>query len=423
MYEKFYGFKENPFTITPDPKFFFPSQNHTGALDGLIYTIAERRGFAVITGEIGSGKTTICRALLNKLDSGTKVVMITNTLLTSKQLLSSILEDLGIIYNGGTKSNLLFRLKRFLIEQLSLDYNVVLIVDEAQNLGIEVLEEIRMLSNFETEKKKMLQIILTGQPELKDKLGLKELSQLRQRINVQYHISPLNRADTENYINHRLRIASLKPDKEVEFTPEAIDEIYAYSFGTPRLINMVCNNALLIGYVTEAAQITPQIIKEAIEEFQNEIKVDRTIDKPVIKLKAGQSGTNTAVLTTSASGGEIKIGSIGNDDSLSPVYSGIRIFHRNGDIGNYKNFIFSAKGGKKRDYSTIFRIELSNGKMQAGKHHSVRVTDSWQKFNIPLEDFSKITNLNIITEIAFFPDALIEPDDITYIKDICYSDK
>ena len=265
MYEKFYGFKENPFSITPDPKFFFPSQKHTEALDSLIYTVMERRGFAVITGEIGSGKTTICRTLLNRLGSGTKVAMITNTYITPKQLLSSILEDLGIIYNGGTKSNFLFRLKRFLIEQLSLDYNVVLIIDEAQNLSTKVLEEIRMLSNLETEKKKMLQIIFTGQPELKDKLELKELAQLKQRINAQYHISPLNRADTENYINHRLRIAS-QPEREVEFTTEAIDEIYAYSSGIPRLINMVCNNALLIGYVTESKQITSQTIKEAIEE-------------------------------------------------------------------------------------------------------------------------------------------------------------
>ncbi len=280
MYEKFYGFKENPFTITPDPKFFFPSQRHTEALDSLIYTIIERRGFAVITGEIGSGKTTICRTLLSRLNAGTKVVMITNSLLTPKQLLSSILEDLRVTFNGGTKSNLLYRLKKFLIEQLSLDFNVVLIVDEAQNLSTKVLEEIRMLSNFETEKKKMIQIIFAGQPELKDKLKLKELAQLRQRINVQYHISPLNRADTENYINHRLQIASLKPDRpegrglasdsqshrEVEFIPEAIDEIYAYSSGIPRVINMICNNALLVGYVTETKQITSQTIKEAIEE-------------------------------------------------------------------------------------------------------------------------------------------------------------
>lgn len=266
MYEKFYGFKENPFTITPDPKFFFPSPKHTEVLDSLIYTVTERRGFAVITGEIGSGKTTVCRTLVSRLNAGTKVAMITNTHLTPKQLLTSVLEDLGIIYDGGTKSNLLLRLKRFLIEQLSFGFNVVLIVDEAQNLGIKVLEEIRMLSNFETEKKKMIQIVFTGQPGLKDKLELKELAQLRQRINVQYHISPLNRADTEKYINHRLRIASLKPDKVVEFIPEAIDEIYAYTCGIPRLINMVCNHALLIGYVTEDKQITPQIIKEAIEE-------------------------------------------------------------------------------------------------------------------------------------------------------------
>ena len=266
MYEQFYHFKENPFSMTPDPKFFFPSQKHTEALDSLIYTVAERRGFAVITGDIGSGKTTICRTLLNRLDSSTKTAMITNSFLTPKQLLNYILEDLGISSNGGTKVNLLFRLKKLLTEQLSLAFNVVLIIDEAQNLNLKILEEIRMLSNLETEKKKMIQIILTGQPELKDKLALQELAQLRQRINVSYHITPLNREDTGKYINHRLGVASINRDKKVEFTSEAINDIYEYSNGVPRVINRICNSALLIGYVMESERITPQIIKEVTEE-------------------------------------------------------------------------------------------------------------------------------------------------------------
>jgi general secretion pathway protein A len=984
MYEKFYGFKENPFTITPDPKFFFPSPKHTEVLDSLIYTVTERRGFAVITGEIGSGKTTICRTLLERLSPGTKVAMITNTYLSPKELLSYTLEEFGVTFDGREKSNLLSCLRKFLVEQLYLDFNVVLIIDEAQNLSLNVLEEIRMLSNLETEKKKMIQIILTGQPALKDKLASKELDQLRQRINVQYHIPPLNRINNERYINHRLEVASINGNRKVEFTPEAIDKIYAHSQGIPRVINMVCNNALLIGYVTEAAQITPEIIKEAIEiqfnqenpelkttetqlkqknselketetqlkqlneqlnsnqeklattqsqlqeagikltqlneqlnqlkknkeeaqlqqakleqlwlerqtqwqtkeeeaskqlqatqevlsncesifqekilelkdltyelqtkqsaqeelnhnitqlkeelknlqeqkhrsqqeqetllirlkstqdqlkECQSELtqkqseltqtnqqlqssqetlnatqslvnqkkaeldeqnqklatkesqlqatetqlkqlneqfnsnqeklvttqsqlqeagtqltqlneqlnqlqknkegaskqlqaiesklsqlneelkkaqeensqlklkqeavssqlkgslnlyestiaekqveldrinknlqssqralndteskchqkyseleqvnfqlddtdkklrylkelileqtrestkKIEtkglqlkeiedninqlnkeldqvrqekqklqaeeerlrqihlerkkewekreeefnlcesaitqkqsalkelnhhitqlkeelknlqeekiryqqaedklnqvwsdhqlqwhqkekeileqlkfaplnkgtesktprqpeskRTVDlsdnpekasylleksaidsnkKPIIKLKAKHPKAEAAVLTASASGGEIKIDPLGNDDSLSSVYSGIRIFHRNGDIGNYKNFIFSAKGDKKKDYSTVFRVELNNnGAMKVGKHHSVRVIDSWQKFNIPLEDFSRMINLNLISEIAIFLDAITEADDITYIKDICFS--
>lgn len=270
MYEKTYGFLENPFSLTPDPKFFFPSPKHTDALNSLIYTITEKRGFAVITGDIGCGKTTVCRTLLNRLDSGTKVAMITNPPSTPQQLLGSILEDLGVTFNAEPRPNLLSCLKKYLIEQSFLDFNVVLIIDEAQNLTPRILEEIRLLSNLETEKKKIIQIILVGHPELKDKLKLKELTQLRQRINVQYHILPLDRADTENYIRHRLRACSINGNSQVEFIPEALDEIYTYSQGIPRIINMLCNNALLIGYVTEAKQITPQIIKEAKEEFGDE---------------------------------------------------------------------------------------------------------------------------------------------------------
>lgn len=278
MYEKFYGFRENPFTITPDSRFFFPSQKHTRALDGLIYTITQRRGFAVITGEIGSGKTTICRTLLNRLNSGTKTAMITNTYLTPKELLENILEDYGIAYGGKTKSGLLRCLKKFLHEQLSLDFNVVLLIDEAQNLSLRMLEEIRMLSNLETEDKKMIQIILTGQPGLKDKLQLKELAQLRQRVCIQYHILPLDRVDTEEYINHRLRVASINANTKVEFAPRAIDEVYNYSQGIPRMINMLCNSALLIGYVMDAYQITSRLIREAMEEFQDEVKIGRVAE-------------------------------------------------------------------------------------------------------------------------------------------------
>lgn len=270
MYEKFYGFRENPFTITPDSKFFFPSQKHTRALDGLIYTVSQRRGFAVITGEIGSGKTTICRALLNGLNKGTKSVMITNSYLSPKEFLCCILEDLGIPCSGRTKSGLLLLLKKFLIEQMSLDFNVVLIVDEAQNLSPRMLEEIRMLSNLETEKSKMIQIILSGQPSLKDKLRLKELTQLKQRICVQYHILPLDIVEAEKYIRHRLIAASVNAEPNVEFSAESIDEIYNYSRGIPRIINMLSNSALLIGYVMDARLITAKIVGEAIEEFRDE---------------------------------------------------------------------------------------------------------------------------------------------------------
>lgn len=281
MYEKFYNFRENPFTITPDSKFFFPSQRHARALDGLFYTITERRGFAVITGEIGSGKTTICRTLLNRLDVDTKVVMVTNTYLTPKEFLGCILEDLGVSCVAKTKFSLLNNLRKSLTEQLSLDVNVVLIIDEAQNLSLRMLEEIRMLSNLETEKKKMIQIILSGQPGLKDKLQMPELAQFRQRVCVQYHIQPLDMADTEKYIYHRLRKASINEDVKIEFTPESVVEIYHYSQGIPRVINMICNSVLLVSYAAGAAQITTGLLREAMEEFKSETGTDGALEAVV----------------------------------------------------------------------------------------------------------------------------------------------
>ena len=271
MYEKFYGFKEKPFNTTPDSRFFFPSSKHTEALSTLSYTISERKGFAVITGEIGSGKTSVCRVLLNQLNSGTKVAMITNTHLSKKELISSILEDLEVSFKPGTKTQLLSCLNRFLIEQLSLNFNVILIIDEAQNLKPSVLEEIRMLSNLETEREKLLQIILVGQPELKDKLELKRLEQFKQRIGLFFHISPLDRKETEKYITHRLRIVDWTVDYNggrTIFSPETIDEIYNYTGGVPRIINLLCDYALLTGYINNKRNISPEVIEQVASDLR-----------------------------------------------------------------------------------------------------------------------------------------------------------
>ncbi|MCX6743256.1 MAG: AAA family ATPase [Candidatus Parcubacteria bacterium] len=193
MYEKFYGFSEKPFNTTPDSKFFFPSAKHTEALNSLIYALNERKGFVVITGEIGAGKTTVYRTMLNKLDLNTRVAVITNTHLTPKELIAETLDEFEIEYKGGTKQKLLSQLNNYLIGQLASDMNVVLIIDEAQNLPPKVLEEVRMLSNLETEKEKLIQIVLIGQPQLRAKLENANLEQFKQRIAVYYHIYPLNR--------------------------------------------------------------------------------------------------------------------------------------------------------------------------------------------------------------------------------------
>lgn len=264
MYFKFFKFKEAPFNMTPNSRFFFESSKHTEALSTLIYAIEERKGFVVITGDIGSGKTTVCRTLLNKLTSTTQIALITNTHMSGKDMLCNILEDLEVEYTPGSKTKILSRLNHYLIEQLRNDQNVVVIIDEAQNLTPSVLEEVRMLSNLETENEKLIQIILLGQPELKKKLALPGLEQLRQRISVYYHLAPLTEQETKNYIFYRLKIASGSDRKY--FTDEALDIIYQFSKGVPRLINSICDSALLNGFIYEKDIIDGELMQEVVDE-------------------------------------------------------------------------------------------------------------------------------------------------------------
>ena len=267
MYENFYGFSEKPFNTTPDSRFFFPSAKHLEALNSLVYAIDQRKGFVVITGEIGAGKTTVCRTLLNKLDGNTKVALITNTHLSAKELITEILDEFEIEHKGGSKQKLLSRLNAFLIQQLAQDTNVVLIIDEAQNLTPTVLEEVRMLSNLETEREKLIQIILLGQPQLKGKLENPKLEQFKQRIAVYYHLSTLNRQETEEYIHHRMNIVSSNSHQAL-FSCPALDLIYAHSKGVPRIINLTCDSALLSGYIIETKTLDETIIKDVLKERQ-----------------------------------------------------------------------------------------------------------------------------------------------------------
>lgn len=266
MYLKFYRLTEKPFSVTADPNFLYLSKKHKEAISHMQYGIEERMGFLEITGEIGTGKTTLCKALLNTLDERTKTAFILNSNLSEIQLLQAIVEDFGIQLKNKTKITMLNELNRFLLEQLKHKNNVVLIIDEAQNLKPSLLEQIRLLSNLETEKQKLLQIVLVGQPELKQKLASRELTQLSQRIGIRYHILPLDIDETIGYISHRLNVAGA--DGLNFFQKDSIDEIFRFSRGIPRLINIICDKALLAGYVAEKKIIDGDMVKRCAREIE-----------------------------------------------------------------------------------------------------------------------------------------------------------
>ncbi|MBF0478777.1 MAG: AAA family ATPase [Candidatus Omnitrophica bacterium] len=266
MYKAFYHLKENPFSITADPGFYFSSPKHEEAFSHLKYGIMNRKGIIVISGEIGTGKTTLCRILLNKLDKTVKTALILNPSFTDLQLLNLILKDLGITGKFKNKFDLMNALNDFLIEETNKNHNVVLIIDEAQNLKPRQLEQIRMLSNLETEKEKLLQIILVGQPELNYMLNLPELTQLNQRIFVRYHLAPLEKADMSDYIHHRIKIASHSLPCKITFSSKALEQIYQLSNGTPRLVNILCDRALLAGFIAESTVIDENMVQNSAEE-------------------------------------------------------------------------------------------------------------------------------------------------------------
>jgi general secretion pathway protein A len=266
MYERFYQLRERPFALSPDPEYLYPSRVHQEALDYLRYGLESHAGFVVITGDIGSGKTTLLQAVLRNLDTHTTVGRIVNTMLDPRELLETIMLDFGLEAAGRTKPQLLRDLGQYLVDQRLAGRMVLIVIDEAQNLSLAALEELRMLSNLETEKSKLLQIVLVGQPNLRDKLATAELEQLRQRITVSYHLAPLDEQETANYVNHRLRRASI--GAPLEFPREATALVHSRSRGVPRIINIVCDAALVFGYAEERHQIDRGLIAEVLAELE-----------------------------------------------------------------------------------------------------------------------------------------------------------
>jgi general secretion pathway protein A len=266
MYERFYQLRERPFALSPDPEYLYPSRVHREALDYLRYGLESHAGFVVITGEIGSGKTTLLQTLMRGLDSQTTVGRIVNTLLEPRELIETIMIDFGLEGSGRSKPQMLRDLAQYLVDQRLAGRLVLLIIDEAQNLSLGALEELRMLSNLETEKSKLLQIVLVGQPNLRDKLAAPELEQLRQRITVSYHLQPLDATEAANYINHRLRRAAI--GAPLEFPRDATNVIHSRSRGVPRLMNVICDAALVFGYAEERRQIDLPVVREVLAELE-----------------------------------------------------------------------------------------------------------------------------------------------------------
>ncbi|MEW6186290.1 MAG: AAA family ATPase, partial [Thermodesulfobacteriota bacterium] len=267
MYQRYLGLKEKPFRLTPDPRFLYLSEKHGEALDHLTYGITQGEGFMVISGDVGTGKTTIIRSLLERLDgSKMKTALVLNPLLDMEDLLKTILGDFGLLPKGNSKKDLIDQLNSFLMILNREGGKAVVIIDESQNLTSELLEELRSLSNLETDQEKLIQIVLVGQLELWTKLKQPRLRQLRQRISVNYRLNPLSLKEMKGYVTHRLAVAGLEGD--LTFSQGAWRMIYKHSRGVPRLINLICDRTLLGLYIDQSRRITTSQVKKALESLR-----------------------------------------------------------------------------------------------------------------------------------------------------------
>lgn len=270
MYEKHFGFSRKPFENTPDPAFFFTSPQHEEALSNLFYATTQRKGFVLLTGEVGAGKTVMSRILIERLGKNVKFAHITNTHITPRGIAYEICKEFGLDFpKTASKTQLLSFFNDFLIEQLRTDGLVVLLIDEAQNLSDRSMEEVRMLSNLETNSQKLIQIVIIGQPELRKRIFSSNLKQLRQRIAVSFHLRPLSGEQTCAYVTHRLNV--VQTDRRVIFGKAALALIARYSGGTPRVINAICDCCLVLAYARNLQCVPEELIEEVV---RNHLPID-----------------------------------------------------------------------------------------------------------------------------------------------------
>ena len=314
MYEVFYGLKEKPFSLLPDPSYLYLSEKHQMALTLLEYSLVNQAGFCVISGVTGAGKTTLIRHLLNQFGDNVAVGLITNTHQSFSDLLRWILMAFNLDYSSDSKPRLYQTFVNFLIEQYAKNRNTVLIVDEAQNMSVETLEELRMLSNINADKDQVLQVILVGQPGLRDKLNRPDLEQFAQRIAVDYHIEPLNAEETRNYIRHRLTIAGGDPEL---FEKDAALSVYRYSNGIPRLINLLCESALVYGYAEGLTRVSARLVDDVARERSAHGLL------PHMQSESAQAVSRQPDITREMSG--VKKGQPSSAPELTPVASAVPI--------------------------------------------------------------------------------------------------
>lgn len=377
MYYEFYGMKEAPFNLSPDPRFLYLSETHEGALTQMYYGVRTGAGFVLVTGGIGTGKTTLVRSLFQKLPSNVRTSFLSHTILTAKGLLLNICRDFGIAFHARAgRIDLLFALEDFLLENLRQGDRALLVIDEAHHIKPSMLEEIRLLSNIETNQHKLLQVMLVGQPELGVTLAQTELRQLRERVGVYYQLKSLSRQETGQYINHRLQVAGCDPTARV-FEPAAVEAIYDYTGGIPRLVNRICENALMISYVLQSHTVTAEHVfkaqlRESFGDESTPFSLTRDETEPAIR----SAEDDTALL-------ELLKEKAPRDGERSPASAidGQDVFHKNSSADTPPLSSF-ALDEKLADSVTEAPVREKKPDQAAGSSQTTNVASSSRWFGV-----------------------------------------